>query len=539
MIDVVYMPHPGLDQLMLRDLLTNSMWIPTNGFEFNETTLDKVTEGAVIVVPGAVHTARRINMIISQWKWAVVIMVSDETNIFEIDKLKHSNMKLWVQTPRADINCDATLFGVGYGYAREYAPRYLQEYSEKTFDVFISGQNTHARRNVIFDRLNSFKNLHKDKTVIINETAGFTQGFSQQYYFSCMANAKVVPCPSGAFSPDSFRLYEALEYGCIPIADEKSPKEEHDSEGYWDKLFDSPIPILRDDNLTPLLKNALTDTKQKANSIYAWWQQQKREYAYKLHQDIATSMAGANIMPDAEANMSKITAVVPVSPWKSHPDTRILIATLNSIRYHLPEAEIIVTFDGVREEQEDRRAAYEEFVKQMLWEINFNYGNVLPIVFKEHTHQVGMMREAMKYAKTPIVMYVEGDSPLTEDRIDWDKITDKLMSGSDVVRLYNKKEIPKEHEYLMLSDMDDEFVQTAQWSQQPHLATKPFYKRALEYFGADAKAFIEEKIYYIGVKEARAGNWKMYIYRPEDKEPRSYHLDGREGEDQFLESQVF
>lgn len=535
MIDVVYLPHPGLDQLMVRDLLSNAMWSPVNAYEFNETTIDKVKDGCILVVPGAVQNARRINMLIANFRWVVIFNVSDETNIFEIDKLNHPNMKIWLQTPRADITYNARVFGVGYGYAREYAKGLESEYLDKSIDVFISGQNTHARRNMVFKRLHEFKDKHKDLNIHINETAGFTQGYSQQMYFNLLAQSKVAPAPSGAFSPDSFRVYEALELGCIPIADEVSPKLEHNSEGYWEKLFHSPVPILRDSNVSSLINDSLKDYQMKANQIFAWWIGQKRKYAYDLQRDIAlTSLQGVE-----STDKSLLTVIVPVSPWKSHPDTKKLEVTIQSIRRHLPDCEIVITFDGVRAEQEDRREDYNEFVKRMLWKINHEYTNVLPLIFLEHTHQVGMMREALKYTKTPLVMYVEGDSPLADEEIDFKKITNRLLNGTDVVRLYNKESIPEEHKYLMLSEVEDEFIKTAQWSQQPHLATKNFYERALQYFGKDAKAFIEERIYYIGVKEARKGNWNMEIYLPKDGKPRSYHLDGREGEDQYLGSQVF
>ena len=33
----------------------------------------------------------------------------------------------------------------------------------------------------------------------------------------------MIPCPSGPATPDSFRLWEALEAGCVPIADGYAP----------------------------------------------------------------------------------------------------------------------------------------------------------------------------------------------------------------------------------------------------------------------------------------------------------------------------
>jgi hypothetical protein len=55
-------------------------------------------------------------------------------------------------------------------------------------------------------------------------TKGFTQGDPHDLYYRQMADAKVAPAPSGPETPDSFRLFEALESGCVPIADTRVPK---------------------------------------------------------------------------------------------------------------------------------------------------------------------------------------------------------------------------------------------------------------------------------------------------------------------------
>jgi len=551
MIDAIFLPPEPMDQMMVGDLIENLIWKPINHFEtrYIHSFEEAQTEDIILVLPGAYHKVEDINREIARFKSVLIFLTSDENNIFPVEELKHGNMKLWIQTPRVgrEYPAGTRFFGVGYGFAHLKA----REYSKKYKDVFISGQDTHARRHKIFNLLDEYEKKNPELDYFINRTKGFTQGYSEEMYFKLMNSTKVAPAPAGVVSPDSFRVYEALECGVIPIADDISPA--YDSKGYWAKLFpDTPMPILADDNISDILDTELANYSWRSIQIYAWWQQQKRKYAYDLLEDltylIGNGHSFSEIIKGKERELKdRITAIIPVSPWASHPDTRILEETIRNTQAQLPGAEIIVTFDGVRAEQEDRREAYETFVMTMLRKINFEYENVLPIVFKEHTHQVGMAREALKYVKTQTIIYIEGDSPLYPDRhIPWQElITDIEWGDSNVIRLYNKEEIPEEHEYLMHHEHDVpklNLIATSQWSQQPHLANTNFYREIVDkYFTSDAKCFVEERMYYIIVSESRNGqwrNWRMFIYKP-DNLPRSYHLDGREGGNNFYESQVF
>ena len=70
--------------------------------------------------------------------------------------------------------------------------------------------------------------------------------------------------------------------------------------------------------------------------------------------------------------------------------------TIRDIRANLPDCEIIIMLDGIRPEQEDRRGAYEEYKRRLLWLAHHTWHNVLPIIFDEHMHQAAMTREALK-----------------------------------------------------------------------------------------------------------------------------------------------
>jgi len=243
-----------------------------------------------------------------------------------------------------------------------------------------------------------------------------------------------------------------------------------------------------------------------------------------------------------------ITAVVPVSPIKSHPGTEILTETLDSIRACLPDTEIIVTFDGVRGEQEDRRDDYEQFLFQALWLADHHYRNILPLIFDRHEHQTGMMRHTLTHIDTELLLYVEQDTPLvTDEPIDWDSIREFIHYGhSNVVRLHHEGVIPAEHEHMMHGH-DGEFIRTSQWSQRPHIASTAYYRRIMETcFTPDAKSFIEDKMHGVvdqSFRRDKLQGWlqhRIHIWDPQTGNmKRSYHTDGRAGEAKYDDTQVF
>lgn len=243
-----------------------------------------------------------------------------------------------------------------------------------------------------------------------------------------------------------------------------------------------------------------------------------------------------------------ITVVVPVSVIKSHPDTTILEQTLDSIRTCLPDAEIFLTFDGVRKEQRARQADYDEFIRRALWLADHKYGNILPFLFPRHQHQSGMMRRVINEIDTPLLMYVEQDTPLvTDEPIDWETIQWFINSGrSNLVRLYHEGVVPEAHRHMMHAH-EDGFLRTSQWSQRPHVASLAYYRRILDaHFSPEAKCFLEDKMHSVLDESYRVdgmAGWnqhRVHIYDPGNGNmKRSYHTDGRAGEAKFDDTQVF
>lgn len=546
--------HGYWDYNFIEKLVRGEIWNPVNAVdlvEYNDLSeVPEDTEGIVFIFPARYHIEDidRINEDLSKFRWVLVLALNDEEGIFPADKLKHKKMKLWQMTPRTGKQIKGSrVIGEGFPPDASMISDYKKQADARPFEWFFSGQITTPRRREMAETLKRV--AETSNSLVFNETDGFTKGMPHDEYYRNFASAKVAIAPTGAVTPDSFRLYEALEAGCVPIADDISSV--YDSEGFFKMLYsDAPFPILKDYNDLPgYIEDALRGWPMNANKIYEWWQNRKREIVYDFHDDLKDLMDHPE--EKSENLRDLITVIIPTSPIKSHPSTKIISETIETVRHHLPDCEIIITFDGVRPEQIDRLPDYLDFMRSMLWKCNFEYDNVLPMIFGEHSHQTGMARKVMEKVKTPLVLYVESDTPLTPDMdIEWQDITKAMLSGvSNMVRFHFESVIPKEHNH-MIHGMDDyqyvPLLRTSQWSQRPHLATTAFYRRILrDYFSENAKSFIEDKMHGIlheaYVQDGILGwqQFKVHIYAPEGNFKRSYHTDGREGGAKYDDTQVF
>lgn len=467
---------------------------------------------AIVIIPGAYlgKDIDKINKEINKLDFCKVITTSDEENNFPIDELQHDNFEIFGTYLNNKYKSKIKWLPIGPASINHYVSKV-----QKVYDWFFAGQINHESRKVLASRL---KFINNGRLV---ETAGFAQGLDRQEYYAEISKAKVVPAPKGNISPDSFRLYEALEVGAVPIAENKE---------FWKSLFHSyPFPVLSNSwkGLQSEIMRISNDIQYR-NEVFSWWQQEKLR--------IKDLIIGDDTNP---------TVIIPASPIFSHPSTKIIDETIESIRTQLPKSRIVVTFDGIRKEQSDKRQDYNEFISGFL--SKYNNSNIYPMLFNEHTHQVGMAKAALENIKSDKIIYVEQDTPFTDDFIDWDLCSKTLSSGElDLIRFHFEASIPEPHRHMMLDSDNANFIRTCQWSQRPHIATTAFYRRILDgCFSKDAKSFIEDKMHGVchnAYVENGLKGWYGYrlgIYNKGDNLKRSYHTDGRAGQEKFDDSQVF
>ncbi len=247
-------------------------------------------DGAVVII-GAQHHhepkyVERLNADLARLRWVVLVLAGDECSLFPWQDVQHPNMRLWIMTPRPQLHADSGAFFVGEGYRADTLDLLAgcgAEAASKTLPWAFYGQVTHARRR---DLATALRRLWDRLPGDLIETPGFLQGLPRSEYLRRMAAAKVVPCPSGPGTPDSFRFYEALEAGCVPLADAYTPEG---WDGYWQLVYgdDLPFPIVEDwRDVGDHIAQALDEWPHNAARCSAWWAAQKRRMAYRLDEDV-------------------------------------------------------------------------------------------------------------------------------------------------------------------------------------------------------------------------------------------------------------
>ncbi len=545
------------DQGWLEALLDHSLWRPASAFEFShyEVTADSPegaafddVDGAVVVIPGR-HNASLpdtawLNRQLARLSWCLLIITGDEGQEFPLDRLLlPARSKVWAMGPRPGDPHDVDRV-LASGWPPWYRGLLPDAPPIKALDVFLAGQDTHERRHDCFEAL---AKLDPSFEQSVWPSEGFTLGLAHGTYTERMAAAKIAPCPSGPLSPDSFRLFEALEAGAIPLADAATPAGPDPA--FWTLVFGqiTPIPEVADwATLPELVAEIIAGWPANANWIFAWWQAWKRRLALDfdatieaLHPTVNTP-ARRTVTPDDD-----ITVIIPTSPTPQHPSTDHIVETIESVRARLPFSPIIVVADGVRPEQEHLRKPYNEYLRRLLWLTN-RCPNVLPILLPEWRHQANAARAALVEVSSPLVLFVEHDTPLVGE-IDWEGCAGMIRGGTaNVIRFHHEAEVHPEHTHLMLDDPDDPdpqrrscyegepLLRTIQWSQRPHLAHAMFYRDLLaRYFAPESRTMIEDVLH--GVVQdtyARHGQagweaWRLWLYAPDGDMKRSTHLDSR------------
>lgn len=274
------------DQGILEDLFKDGEFEHHNDFGFVK---HPYSEGAIVIINGRTHVNElpKINGDINKLRWVLFIETGDEEALFPFRELKHPIMRVWLQLPRMNLHND-----VSYHLVNGYRPETMETLKQigkqnRSIDVYFAGQVNHARREQCVEAM---RNLPSEiyPSVVIEETHRFgEEKIPYTAYLENMAKAKIVLCPSGVESPDTFRLYEALEAGCIPIVDAFATNNQ--SLGFWQYLFKEqpPFPIISYwDKLPDLLPELLKNYPANANKCFSWWQLKKRGIKDKLYADI-------------------------------------------------------------------------------------------------------------------------------------------------------------------------------------------------------------------------------------------------------------
>ena len=218
-------------------------------------------EGNIFVIPGEYEGEyiNQINEELNKYPYAVVLITSDENSNFPVKALSHPRMKVWMQYPKDWHEVDHYL-------PAGYSPNSKFNIPDtKELDWFWGGQVTHQ------DRFELVEQLRKMNNGFLLESEGFTQGIDLQDYLDLMAKAKIVPIPRGNVQPDTMRMYDALELGCMPVI------RRQDDIFYKRLLGGHPFPVIEQWNELPYVKY---------QDCSIWWQAYKHTMYKNMVEDI-------------------------------------------------------------------------------------------------------------------------------------------------------------------------------------------------------------------------------------------------------------
>lgn len=247
----------------------------------HHTEFDEVAGGAVVVINGRTHVddVPQLNKDLANLSWCLLMVTGDEEALFPWRTVQNVLMRRWIQMPRNEHEHEHLLPN---GY-RPQTRRLLREIKRpvRTNDWMFAGQANHPVRQECVDALRQMSGG------LLIETEGFgRENLPYPDYVACMSVTRVMPCPSGVSTPDTFRVYEALEAGCIPVVDAYS--DHFNDHRFWARVLPGvDLPMVYNWAEFPAVCEMLTaDWTWHSNRIFSQWLNYKYDLQMRIERDI-------------------------------------------------------------------------------------------------------------------------------------------------------------------------------------------------------------------------------------------------------------
>ena len=482
----------------------------------------KPRDTSILVVPGSemADSPGALQSLLRKVKDPLVIVTSDESR-----RLNAYLPHMLLQTPRMD-ELDRG-FPLGHPPSPRIMDPEMPSWASRTIPWSFMGQITHSRRQEFSDAVRILDDG------FFRPTTGFAQGISREGYLSLMEQTVYAPCPSGPATVDTFRLYEAIEAGCAPIVDTRTPQA--DMSDYWHGLCPHATGLVEAREWSGLPLFMATDGRSMyhAARAQAWWGRALKFFSDRVWHDQIGRFGPDNYLPGDE-----IGVVITTSPCPGHPSTAMIQKVVASVRERLPRAHISIACDVPR----DPDPAYDEYLARLAWKTTHCWTDVTMAIASTHGHQSEAIKDSLGDPHWPrFTLFLEHDTPLV-GRIDFDELAGVLAANDlDLIRLHHEAQVLDVHRHLMVGDgprdYDGTFREvtawpTVQWSQRPHLASTAYYRRILSEHFRTKHWFVEEVMHSVCQSEPWERNRLAVLHEIDGSWgiKRSEHLDGRRWE---------
>lgn len=312
---------------MLSEIFPEPEWIYIRDF----SELPKDTGAIVIVSGGAFLTIPQHNWVIDAipmlqahimaLPWVVIVCCYDSESAFQVDQLKHDNMKIWIQEPKPGpgVALEGRIPAIGMlnhhcyrhipvGHTRsaiEFLPGFQREIEEKPWAWFFAGRVNDEGRLAWTDAIRALPGA--SGAILVKDGRGtfcpqirhadnsMTSILTTREYMRGFALAKVIPCRPAPCTPETARIYDALEAGCVPIVPCVAGNEgwniRYDYREYWTYVFGEqpPFPVISGpEELAGAMKETLDNWPERSKIVSSWWTNYKIRLAAELRQEVET-----------------------------------------------------------------------------------------------------------------------------------------------------------------------------------------------------------------------------------------------------------
>ena len=143
----------------------------------------------------------------------IILMNADEQYRIP-EEAKDPSVKMIFKQYCPDYYPNSKLRPIPLGPSKDIKVKCETNLKDRELDVVFLGQVAYNRvdipklvTEVDNSSLKSFFWLYR----------GFNNGLSKSDYSEIMSNAKIAICPHGTASPETFRFFESMEFGCVPL----------------------------------------------------------------------------------------------------------------------------------------------------------------------------------------------------------------------------------------------------------------------------------------------------------------------------------
>ena len=283
MIHVVFWPYiTNLEGRL--DLLEKAFPRHSNNWVEKFSDFHHEYDGAIVVINGGCGTVpdmRVLNDQLRNFRWVLLISIGDEGSSQHMEWIDHPSISIWVMEPKPGKHDKFHRVIAGpLSECSRLAPPFQVE--DRPLDWFFSG---------------SVRDEEWDKAIrgLSGKSEFYTYHLGYAGYVQRLASAKVVPCRPCLSIPETCRVYDALEAGCVPIVGTYPLLPNwwqtfgFDWPNYWEYTLGEipPFPIIDGPEYLPeAVEQALSAWPNNAVRVHEWWIDYKERLVKKLQDQV-------------------------------------------------------------------------------------------------------------------------------------------------------------------------------------------------------------------------------------------------------------